>query len=48
MPKASSESRIKENINIFGFELTEEDMSTLDKLEQNFVTAWNPSETDPV
>lgn len=48
LPKASSEKRIAENIDLFGFELSEQEMQTLDGLEQNFVTAWDPSETDPV
>ena len=48
LPKASSEKRMQENLDIFGFELSEKEMATLDSLERYFVTGWDPSETDPV
>ena len=48
LPKASSEKRMIENITIFEFELDADEMERLDSLEQNFVTAWDPSVTDPI
>ncbi|MGV9171875.1 MAG: aldo/keto reductase [Promethearchaeia archaeon] len=36
IPKSSSESHIKENANIFDFELSSEDMQKLDKLDEDF------------
>jgi len=43
LPKSKSEERIKENFNIFDFELTKEEIEEIDKLNQNFRTCWDPS-----
>jgi len=42
IPKSVNSSRIKENINIFDFELTKTDMDLLKKQDKNLRTCWNP------
>lgn len=37
IPKSSNEERLKENINIFDFELTREDMDLLNSLNENYI-----------
>ena len=37
IPKSSNEERLKENINIFDFELTREDMNLLNSLNENYI-----------
>ncbi len=43
IPKSANEKRIKENADIFDFNLSEEDMNNLDSLNYNFRVAWDPS-----
>ncbi len=43
LPKASSEKRIKENAEVFDFEITPEDMEFLDGFHENYRIAWDPS-----
>lgn len=40
LPKSANEQRIKENMEIFDFELSEEDMNTLDGLNKNWHCTW--------
>lgn len=42
IPKTSSVDRLKENFDLFSFDLTDEDMVTIDDLNQNKHFAWNP------
>ncbi len=42
IPKASSENRIRENLDIFGFELSERDMVALAELERGHRTGSHP------
>ncbi|HEY5152671.1 MAG TPA: aldo/keto reductase [Candidatus Saccharimonadales bacterium] len=42
LPKSVTPSRIKENIDIFDFELDEQDMKTIAAQDQNMRTAWSP------
>ncbi|XP_041365212.1 glyoxal reductase-like isoform X2 [Gigantopelta aegis] len=42
LPKSIHPARIKENIDIFDFELSEKDMDTLNKLNSEHHYAWNP------
>jgi len=43
IPKSSNENRIKENIDIFDFEISEEDMKKLDDLNEDWHCTWNPT-----
>lgn len=43
LPKSTTPTRIAENIVIFDFELDEEDMSALEKLDSNLRTCWDPT-----
>lgn len=42
IPKSVNEDRIKENIDILGFEITKEDMELLAAEDKNLHTCWNP------
>jgi diketogulonate reductase-like aldo/keto reductase len=42
IPKSVTPSRIKENAEIFDFELTPEDIAKLSKLDRNLRTCWSP------
>ncbi|MER3329407.1 MAG: aldo/keto reductase [Candidatus Kapaibacterium sp.] len=46
LPKSANPDRIKENIDVFDFELSPEDMSLLDSLDSNIRISWDPSELD--
>jgi len=43
IPKSSHPDRIWENADIFDFSISEEDMVTLDGLNENFRVSWNPT-----
>jgi diketogulonate reductase-like aldo/keto reductase len=43
LPKSTHQDRIKENINVFDFELNTEDMVALDGLHENLRTCWDPT-----
>ncbi|HZL07999.1 MAG TPA: aldo/keto reductase [Candidatus Dormibacteraeota bacterium] len=42
LPKSVTPSRIEENIDIFDFQLDDEDMETIAAQDQNMRTAWSP------
>lgn len=48
IPKTVQQERMAKNIDVYNFELSEKLMDRLDRLEINFVTAWDPSEDSPV
>jgi len=48
LPKTANPGRMAENLDVYGFQLDTENMRVLDSLEENFVTAWDPSEDAPV
>lgn len=44
LPKSKTEERIKENINIYDFEIDQEDMKKIDLLrKENVRTCWDPN-----
>ena len=52
LTKSSKPERIRENLNVFDFEISENDMAALDQLNQNQALAWaanglNPMESAP-
>lgn len=40
LPKSTNEDRIKENIGIFDFHISEQDMSTLNSFNAGLATGW--------
>lgn len=44
IPKSTRQDRIQENIDVFDFELSPEDMAALDQLNENFRTTFDPNE----
>lgn len=45
LPKSATPKRIKENIDIFDFALTPEDMKKIEELEEGLRTCWDPTRT---
>jgi len=43
IPKSVREERIKENSQVFDYNLTSEDMRLLDSLDENFRNSWDPT-----
>ncbi len=43
IPKSSDTGRITENINVFNFSLSSEDMEALDNFNEDLRTSWDPS-----
>mmetsp|Transcript_41062 Transcript_41062/g.80555 ORF Transcript_41062/g.80555 Transcript_41062/m.80555 type:complete len:303 (-) Transcript_41062:76-984(-) len=50
IPKSTSEERMKENLNLFGFEISQEDMQLLDTMDKQLAAAWggNLQGSDPM
>ncbi|MAG47302.1 aldo/keto reductase [archaeon] len=46
IPKSGNKERISENLNIFDFNIDEEDMKKLDSLNEDQRTSWDPNEVD--
>jgi len=46
LPKSVRKERIIENADIGGFEISQEDMNALEKLNENLVTDWDPTDAD--
>jgi diketogulonate reductase-like aldo/keto reductase len=44
IPKSVKEERIRENSNVFDFEISQSDMQKLDSLNEDFRTCWDPTE----
>ncbi|KAI0749322.1 Aldo/keto reductase [Daedaleopsis nitida] len=45
IPKSSSKTRLESNLRLFDFELTDQEMTELDALDEYLVTDWDPTET---
>ncbi len=45
IPKSSNKGRILENINVFDFSISEEDMETLNSFSDRYVSSWDPTDT---
>jgi len=43
IPKASVKKRIKENSQLFDFEISDEDMKIMDDMNENYHCTWDPS-----
>jgi diketogulonate reductase-like aldo/keto reductase len=46
LPKSTKKERIVENSKIEGFEIAEDDMKAMDKLDEYLVTDWDPTDAD--
>ena len=46
IPKSSNEERIKENIDVFDFNISLKDMKLLDSFDDSYRTSWNPNEVE--
>jgi methylglyoxal/glyoxal reductase len=46
LPKSVNSGRIRENADVFDFEIMPEDMIILNSLNENFRVAWDPSQLD--
>lgn len=44
IPKSTNPERIRQNADVFGFEISEQDMQALDNLNENLVTGWDPTD----
>lgn len=43
IPKATSKARIEENLDVYGFGISEADMKALDDLHEDYHCTWNPT-----
>lgn len=46
LPKSVNQSRIEENAQVGGFEISGQDMERMDGLDEYLVTDWDPTDTD--
>lgn len=46
LPKSVKEQRIKANAEVDGFDISKEDIKTLDGLDEKLVTDWDPTDAD--
>jgi methylglyoxal/glyoxal reductase len=44
LPKSANPTRIRENFDVFDFELSSDDMIALDGMNENLAVAWDPSD----
>ncbi len=48
LPKSVTPSRIRDNIDVYAFEISKEEVAELDALDAYMVTGWDPIETHKV
>lgn len=48
LPKSVNPERQAQNLDVFGFELSAQEVAELDTLEEGLVTGWNPIKDDAV
>jgi len=46
IPKSNDRDRIRENARVFDFHLSDPEMQRLDRLDEDFVTSWDPRRVD--
>jgi diketogulonate reductase-like aldo/keto reductase len=46
IPKSNHRDRIRENARVFDFQMSEAEMQSLDALDEDFVTSWDPRRVD--
>ena len=46
LPKSINKERIKENSEVFDFEITEDDMDYLETFHENYRVAWDPTKIE--
>lgn len=46
LPKSVNQSRIEENAQVGGFEISGQDMERMDGLDEYLVTDWDPTDAD--
>jgi diketogulonate reductase-like aldo/keto reductase len=44
IPKSTNPDRIRENADVFDFELSKDEMARIDALDEDFTTSWDPRE----
>jgi diketogulonate reductase-like aldo/keto reductase len=44
IPRSSKPERIRENADVFDFRLDEEELASLDALDEDLTTGWNPAD----
>ena len=45
LPKSNNKDRIKQDFEVFDFSLDKEDMDTIETLDKNLRTCWDPTDT---
>ena len=46
LPKSVTPARIKENADVFDFEISEEDIDYMESFNENFRVAWDPTDIE--
>ena len=45
LPKSTNPVRIRQNADVFDFQISDEDMNLLESFNENLVTGWDPTNT---